>query len=418
MSTNATFRHRLIRWLSTVGPGIFLIGYNIGTGSVTTMAASGSRYGMTLFWALFLSCVFTFVMLVAYGKYTLITGQTAVFSYKKYFGRAIAIFIMAGLILGEIAALMGIMGIVVNLIDEWVVYLSGHHVNKIIITLLIIAGLYYLFWIGMYIRFEKILMVFVTIMGICFISSMILVIPEPGEVIKGLVPQIPQEGNAHLIAAGMAGTTLSAVLFVMRSIVVKEKGWGINDLKIEKRDALVSATMMLILSGAIMACAAGTLYRMGIPVDRAVDMVNTLEPIAGKFAITLFVIGIVSAGLSTIFPIILIAPWLISDYSGKSRNIRSKLYRILAAIGIVLGLSVPVFGGRPVFIMIASQAFQAILMPMVTIAIIIFFYRHDIMKGYKIEPWLRIGCWATFLFSLVMAYSGIVGLIDMIKDAF
>jgi len=204
----------------------------------------------------------------------------------------------------------------------------------------------------------------------------------------------------------------------MRSIVVKEKGWGINDLKIEKRDAFVSATMMLILSGAIMACAAGTLYRMGIPVDRAVDMVNTLEPIAGKFAITLFVIGIVSAGLSTVFPIILIAPWLLSDYSDKPRNIRSSLYRILAAIGILLGLVVPVFGGRPVFILIASQAFQALLMPIVTIAIIILFYRQDIMKGHKIEVWLRIGCWATFLFSLVMAYSGIVGLIDMIKDAF
>lgn len=418
MSSIATFRFRLIRWLSTVGPGIFLIGYNIGTGSVTTMAASGSRYGMSLFWALFLSCVFTFVMLVAYGKYTLITGQTAIFSYKKYFGRAIAIFIMVGLILGEIAALMGIMGIIVNLIDEWVVYLSGYHVNKIIVTLFIIAGLYYLFWIGMYIRFEKILMVFVTIMGVCFISSMILVIPEPGEVIKGLVPQIPQEENAHLIAAGMAGTTLSAVLFVMRSIVVKEKGWGIGDLKIEKRDAFVSATMMLILSGAIMACAAGTLYRMGIPVDRAVDMVNTLEPIAGKFAITLFVIGIVSAGLSTVFPIILIAPWLISDCANKPRNMQSSLYRILGAIGILLGLTIPVFGGRPVFIMIASQAFQALLMPLVTIAIIIFLNRGDVMREYKAGWWLNIGCGATFIFSLVMTYSGIVGLIDMIKDAF
>jgi manganese transport protein len=417
MSSNATFRHRLIRWLSTIGPGIFLIGYNIGTGSVTTMAASGSRYGMSLFWALFLSCVFTFVMLVAYGKYTLVTGQTAIFSYKKYFGRVIAIFIMVGLILGEMAALMGIIGIVVNLINEWIIYISGHPLNNIIITLFIIAGLYYLFWIGMYIRFEKILMVFVTIMGVCFISSMILVIPEPGEVIKGLIPQIPREENAHLIAAGMAGTTLSAVLFVMRSIVVKEKGWGINDLKIEKRDAFISATMMLILSGAIMACAAGTLYRMGIPVDRAVDMVNTLEPIAGKFAITLFVIGIVSAGLSTVFPIILIAPWLISDYTNKPRNMQSSLYRILGAIGILLGLTIPVFGGRPVFIMIASQAFQALLMPLVTITIIIFLNRSDVMREHKAGWWLNIGCGATFIFSLVMTYSGIVGLIDMIKDA-
>jgi manganese transport protein len=34
--------------LSTIGPGLFLIGYNIGTGSVTTMAKVGAEYGMTL----------------------------------------------------------------------------------------------------------------------------------------------------------------------------------------------------------------------------------------------------------------------------------------------------------------------------------------------------------------------------------
>ena len=52
-----------------VGPGLFLIGYNIGTGSVTTMASAGSRYGLSLFWLLIISCIFTYVMLIAYGRF-------------------------------------------------------------------------------------------------------------------------------------------------------------------------------------------------------------------------------------------------------------------------------------------------------------------------------------------------------------
>ena len=60
--------------LTAVGPGIFMIGYNIGTGSVTNMASAGSRYGMSIFWVLILSCIFTFVMLVAYGQFTLVTA--------------------------------------------------------------------------------------------------------------------------------------------------------------------------------------------------------------------------------------------------------------------------------------------------------------------------------------------------------
>lgn len=408
------FGEKLKRRILAFGPGIFLIGYNIGTGSVTTMAASGSRYGMSLFWALVLSCIFTFVMLIAYGRFTLTTGTTALSAYRRQFGKAITIFIMAGLILGEIAALMGITGIVINVFNEWLRFSFGTVINEILLTAVLVIGLFALFWFGEYRRFEKLLMIFVTLMGIGFITSMILVIPSLGEIVRGLVPNIPDEENANLIAAGMAGTTLSAVVFIMRSIVVQEKGWKDTDLKQERRDAFVSASLMLVLSAAVMAAAAGTLFVQNIPVDRAIDMVKTLEPIAGPFAITLFVVGIVSAGLSTVFPIILIAPWLISDYTGKPRNIRSPMYRILAAAGLLLAFQVPVFGGRPVFLMIASQAFQALLMPMVALGIILLINRTSLVGDQKPSLLLNIGCWATFLFSLIMAYSGLVGLIDMV----
>lgn len=400
--------------LSAVGPGLFLIGYNIGTGSITTMASAGSRYGMSLFWALLFSCIFTFIMLVAYGKYTLVTGKTALHSFRIYFrfGSLLSIFIMIALIVGELAALMGVVGIVSDLIKEWSKFItpSGEGFNQIVVTIVIIVGLYYIFWIGKYSFFEKVLIVFVITMGISFITSMILVIPEPSVVIKGLVPRLPDDPNAHLIAAGMAGTTLSAAVFIIRSIVVSEKGWGINNLRLEVKDAFVCATVMLILSAAVMACAAGTLYPRGIGVERAVDMVTILEPLAGRFAMSVFVAGIVSAGLSTVFPIVLIAPWLICDYMNIPRNIRSPLFRILGAIGMLFGLFVPIFGGRPVWIMIASQAFQATIMPMVTITMIILLNRKDIMGKHTIGFWMNLGCWLTFIFSLVMAYTGIVGL--------
>ena len=40
------------------GPGIFAIGYTIGTGSVTAMIVAGSKFGMQLLWVLLLSCFF------------------------------------------------------------------------------------------------------------------------------------------------------------------------------------------------------------------------------------------------------------------------------------------------------------------------------------------------------------------------
>jgi len=415
--------------LSAVGPGLFLIGYNIGTGSITTMAAAGSRYGMALFWALVLSCVFTFVMLVAYGSYTTVTGETAMSAFKKHFsyrfpfliwrihfGKMLAIYAIIGLIIGELTALAGITGIVTDLVNEWTRFVfGGEGASRVVVALIIMIGCYILLWNGKYTRFEKFLITLVIFMGASFLLSMVLVIPEPGELVKGLVPRIPDEPDAFLIVAGIAGTTCSAMVFIMRSIVVAEKGWKSKDLKQGKIDAIISSGMMLLLSAAVMACAAGTLFRMNHPVVDTVDMIITLEPLAGRFAISIFLLGIIGAGISTLFPIVLVAPWLISDYRGTARDIKSPMFRILGALGLLVCLTIPIFGGRPVWIMIASQAFQATLLPVITIPIIVLLNRKEIMGEQKPGFWLNAGLWATLIFALITSYAAVLGLVDTLK---
>ena len=41
--------------LSVIGPGVFAIGYTIGTGSITSIAKAGADYGFGLLWVLALS---------------------------------------------------------------------------------------------------------------------------------------------------------------------------------------------------------------------------------------------------------------------------------------------------------------------------------------------------------------------------
>lgn len=54
------------RWLvAAIGPGIFVIGYMIGTGSVTSMAKAGADYGLGFLCVLALSCLFSGVLMSA-----------------------------------------------------------------------------------------------------------------------------------------------------------------------------------------------------------------------------------------------------------------------------------------------------------------------------------------------------------------
>ncbi len=403
-------------FLASIAPGIFLIGYNIGTGSITTMAASGAAYGMTLIWPLLISCIFTFYLVMLFGRYTSITGNTILHSFRFHFGTPVTLLVLASLLISEWISCMGVMSVVTQVVEEWSKPLtrSGNGFNPLISTLIFGAILYFLFWNGKHRIFEKILAIFVGLMGLCFVLTMFMVIPEPAEVIKGLVPKIPNAPGSLLIMAGMVGTTMGAILYVVRSILVQEKGWKKENFKQERRDAIISVSMMFILSVAVMAAAAGTLHPLGLKVDNAIDMVKLLEPLAGRLAISVFVAGIVCAGLSSLFPIILLAPWLFADFNNKPRKMKSTSTRLLVLFGVLLGLVVPIFGGRPVLVMIVSQALTVIATPLVLALMIILYNKKSVMgedtAGFQTNGWLAF----ILLFTIAMAIAGVVGIAELL----
>ena len=413
MTTKKPMFKKLAIALAAVGPGLFLIGYNIGTGSVTTMARAGARYGMNLFWALVLSCIFTYILMVAYGQLTLVSGKTALNNFRNRFsiGKPLSIYIIIALVTGELLAIMGVMGIVTDLLQEGLRMATGKEFSAFRITTVLVIALYTMLWFGHYKGFEKVLTVFVILMGLCFIIVFFMVKPDVGVIASGMIPRIPKEEGAFQLVAAMAGTTCSAAVFIVRSTVVAEKGWTLSDLKTEKKDAFVSAGMMLLLSGIIMAVAAGTLYVMGLDLTYTLEMISLFEPIGGTVAAYILILGIAGAGLSTVFPIILIAPWLICDYAGIKRNVKTPLFRILGGIGILFSFGLVFIDHPPPGMMVFSQAFQALILPAVAIPVFILINNVGLMGKNKAGTWMNIGLVAVIIFSLITSYFAIIDLI-------
>ena len=119
-TSKKSFLKKAIAIILGFGPGIFAIGYTIGTGSVTSMIVAGSKFNMQLLWVLLLSCIFSGILMFAYGNYALLTGETALYGFKKHlkFGKALAILIIIGITFGQWNSLMGILGISSNIIFE------------------------------------------------------------------------------------------------------------------------------------------------------------------------------------------------------------------------------------------------------------------------------------------------------------
>lgn len=410
---------RIARIILGFGPGIFAIGYTIGTGSVTSMIVAGSKFGMQLLWVLLLSCLFSGILMFAYGNYALITGETALYGFKKHlkFGKAMAILIIIGITFGQWNSLMGILGISSNIIFEILAInfeglIAYQYETVLIIAIIIIVVFYLLMLIGKYTFFEKILIVFVSAMGLSFMLSLFFVQPLSMDVAKGLIPTIPKVTGGKMLVAAFVGTTMAAATFLSRPLFIKGKGWTIKNLKQQKKDSITAAVLIFVISATIMAVAAGALFYEGTEVTQVLDMANTLEPIAGKWGVTIFFFGALSAGLSSIFPCLLIAPLLVADYQSGTLDTSSRQFRIITAIACLVSLIGPAFGANPIEIQILSQVFNVFVLPVVILGIICMLSSKKVMKDYKTSIGIYIGMYSALLFSLIISYNGIIALLN------
>ncbi|MBE0676031.1 MAG: Nramp family divalent metal transporter, partial [Bacteroidales bacterium] len=285
---------RIIKTLSLFLPGIFLVGSNIGTGSVTTMAAAGANYGMSLLWTILISCLATAFMISIYGKYTLVTGETALQAFRKHIHPGVGIFFIVALTAAVSGSVMGVMGIISDISYEWSKRLVDGGIDAIYFAIIYITVVYFIFWGGKTQIFQRALAVTVSFMGICFIINFFIMMPPPIDILKGLLPCIPEipadaDKNPFLVIAGMVGTTVFSGMFIIRTTLVKEAGWTIIDFKHQRKDAMISASLMFLISAAIMAAAAGTIYAdpNSPGLDNAVQMITLLEPLAGSLAVAI-----------------------------------------------------------------------------------------------------------------------------------
>lgn len=410
---------KIIAVILGFGPGIFAIGYTIGTGSVTSMIVAGSTYGMQLLWVLLLSCIFSGLLMYTYGKYALVSGKSALFGFRHHItgGKIIAIAIIIGISFGQWNSLIGILGISSHIIYEILnIYFPGlgssEYSTVLIISIIIIGIFYGLLLVGRYTFFEKILIIFVTIMGLSFLFSLFFVQPLSIDVIKGLIPTIPDVEGGKMLVAAFVGTTMAAATFLSRPLFLQGKGWTIKNLVQQKNDSITAAVLVFIISGTIMAVACGALYYQGSPVVKVLDMVGTLEPVAGKFALTLFFFGTLSAGLSSIFPCLLIAPLLVADYQSGKIDTNSKQFRIITAVASIIALTVPVFGANPIEIQILSQVFNVFVLPIVIVGIILLINNKKVMGKYNTGIGINIGLVFALLFSAVISYNGILAILE------
>ena len=390
--------------LACLGPGIFAIGYTIGTGSVTSMAKAGADYGLGLLWVLALSCLFSGVLMEAYGRMAAVTGETSLSAIRDHLpcGKVFAWLVFAGVVMGQYMCLGGILTLSSGAIAE----MLGGAVPPFAIALAICVIMYAVLMIGRYSVFEKVLAFFVGIMTLTFLVSVFVTMPDVATLAKAAKPMLPTDGKSLLMLAAFVGTTMAAPTFVTRPLLIREKKLTVADVGRQRADSWFSAFMMFVISGSIVFVATGALWAHGKGIDKILDMAGTLEPLAGKAAVVIFMLGVLAAGLSSIFPILMVAPILLSDYKSGKMETNTPLFRVICLVACMWALVVPALGGNPVAVTIAAQISNVFVLPLTVLAILLLLNRKNLMGAHRAGAFANAGLGLAFVFSLAIAYTG------------
>jgi Mn2+/Fe2+ NRAMP family transporter len=161
-----------------------------------------------------------------------------------------------------------------------------------------------------------------------------------------------------------------------------------------------------------MLVATGSLFSEGKTIVKILDMAHTLEPLAGRFAVVLFMFGILAAGLSSIFPIMMVAPLLMGDWKSGAMDTKSRSFRMWCLVASLAALIVPFLGGNPVFVTIMAQISNVFVLPLTVAVILYMLNRKAVMGEHRAGVLLNIGLVGSLIFALAIAYAGVVSLIE------
>ena len=400
-----------IQILKALGPGMIITASFIGPGTVTTMTQSGAGFGYSLLWAVVFSVIATIVVQEMIIRLSLVTreglGEAIQSLLQHKVGKFILVwFILIVVTLGCAAYISGDL-IGTSLGAAYLLHLPKHVVAPIIGIIILLIGV-----LGNYDFLEKVMIVLMVIMGLIFITTMILVQPDVGAVFKGaLVPTVPNGSMLTVIA--LIGTTVVPYNFFIHSTAVHERFHSIKALRFARWDTVLSITIGGIISAAILISAA-TLIR-GEEVSSVIQIARPLEPILGQAAPYAMSIGLFAAGLSSALASPTGAAATISSLLGWKGGMSSKKYKTVFACIIIVGIISSALGFEPLQVVLVAQALNGMILPIVAIVIFIIVNRRGLLGDYVNNwKWNVIGGLVVAVITFLGGYS----LVDAVAQLF
>lgn len=392
---------RILLFLAVVGPGIITANVDNDAGGITTYSVAGASFGYKMLWTFIPMTIALIVVQEMSARMGAVTGKGLADLIREHYGVRMTFFIMVGLLVADLG----------NTISEFAGVAASMEIFGVTKYIAVPVGAF-LIWIvvvkGTYKHVERVFLV-ASGLYLTYIISGAMAHPPWGTVMKEMVvPNFSFSNDYLAMLIGLVGTTIAPWMqFYIQSAVV-EKGITVKQYGYSKLDVIFGCFMTDIVALFIVVACAATIFAHGIHIETAKDAALALEPLAGRWASTLFAFGLLNASIFSASILPLATAYYICEAFGVEAGIdkswdEAPVFYWLYTLLIIIGAGVILIPNVPlILVMLWSQVINGILLPFILLYMLSLVNNRDIMGDYVNSRGFNIVAWLTTIIMIAL----------------
>ena len=403
--------------LKAIGPGVITGAADDDPSGIATYSVAGAQLGTKLLWTALLTWPLMAAVQIMCARIGKVTGQGLAGNFKQRFPAwLLRVFILALLVANTINIAADLAGMA-----DAAEMLSGVNARWFVVAFAILIS-----WATVRLRYPQIANVLKWLVLVLFAYPItaFIVGADWHQVLRAtLVPAMPHTRDEWSMLVAILGTTISPYLFFWQTseeveeekaagqnTLAKRKGATLEELEMRNLDVGVGTFFSNLVMFFIILTTAITLHSHGnTHIETTRQAAEALRPLAGRFAVTLFTVGIVGVGFLAIPTLAGSTSYAFAETLGWNQGLNKKLKQARAFYALILvstaiAVLLDFAGINPVKALYWTAVINGLLAPFLLVAILVVASDKKLMQG---QPSSRLGLSIVAITTVAMFVAGV-----------
>lgn len=385
-----------------IGPGLLVTVGFIDPGNWASNFAAGSRFGYQLLWVVTLSTVMLILLQHNVAHLGIVTGDCLAEAAAKHIRKGVSVPILISALIASIStALAELLGgaIALNMLFRIPIKIA---------SLIMFAAVTAMLFTNSYKKIEKIIIGFVSLIGLSYLYEILLVPIDWGAAAKGwVVPAFPE--HSGLVIMSVLGAVVMPHNLFLHSEIIQSRQFNLQDesvleeqLKYEFKDTLFSMIVGWAINSAMILLAAATFFQQKIAVEELSQAHDLMTPLIGRASGVIFAIALLFAGFSSSITAGMTGGIIWAGIFEEPYSIQDKHTKTGVLATLILAVVLILFIGNPFQGLLISQMLLSLQLPVTVFLQLYLTSSSKVMGKYKNSRWNNILLWGTGILVTVL----------------